>query len=299
MKNIFVILLVIPLITNAQIQKKGYIYDIETNVAISYSTIIVRGNSIGAICDGNGYFQFSVPDTLSLKAELVITSMGYENKVLKLGELSEKIYLKKAFYNLPEIVIKPKRTSKQIIGVERFAQKTGNFGTCSQMNLQAVLYIPNNQQLNGWIKTVSFHIDKNRGIPNTPFRIRIFDKDITLQQPGNNILNKSIIISGDKNGGWVTAFIDSLHVPFLKEGIFIGLEWLYDGNKFHYKYKHQKGIDDCYGQCISITDNISEHRTWMRDLFNNEWRLRDWWYSDKKKTKPNNIMVRAEIEYDK
>lgn len=293
-------ILTISFLSKSQILLKGKIIDKDTKTPVPYSTILEKNSSFGTIADSNGYFNLSINESLYNTDTLIISAIGYSSRIIESHELKDTLYLIKNIYELPEVLVHDSKIHSKSLGVKRLASKTGSFGIWGQSSAQIVLFIPNNNKLKAWVKSVSFHIKKNRGVPNTPFRIRIFDKNIDSEQPYKDILNKSIIISGDKNGGWVTANIDSLRIPFSKNGIFVGMEWLYDDNNYHYTRDFKGKVMNGFGQCISITNNIAEHRTWVRDLIKHDWILRDWWYSDyKRKKHPNNIMVRVKIEYYK
>jgi len=300
MTRILIIFLLIPILTNAQHTITGKVVDIESKKPISYATISLVGTNLGTTANFEGNFKLKIRDTTVIY-NLEISALGYHKRQINTKNLIKIILLERQIYEVPIVTVQGQKTKTRRMGVNLFSTQTSSYGTCASFNLQAVLYIPNEYQIEGWVKSVSYYITKDRGILNTPFRVNIFDKNDTLEQPGKDILNRSIIISGDKNGGWITVDIDSLHIPFIKNGIFVGMEWLYDSTKYHYKSTDESGTHDCFGQCISITPNISEHRTWMRILDqSSEWRLRDWWYSDPtRKKRPTNIMIRVEVEYNK
>lgn len=295
------ILLLYSFSVNSQNILKGVFVDTETLEIVPYSTIHLRNTFLGTMANANGKFKIVIPDSILTNSELVISSMGFETLNMKIFEIKDTIYLQKKINALPEVIVHHRQTENISLGVSKKSQRTGSFGTCNQINLQAALYIPNNNQIKGRVKSISYYIDKKQGIAETPFRMRIYSKDISTNYPQNDLLNKVIIISGKENGGWITVNIDSLGIEFPNTGLFVGTEWLYDYKKYHYSIqyitKSDTLIKNCFGQCIGITNNISEHRTWIRDLFNYEWRLRDWSYSDPNKKKPNNIMIRVEIEY--
>ena len=300
MTRILIIFILIPILTNAQHTIIGKVVNMESKKPISYATISLVGTNQGTTANFEGDFKLKIRDTTVIY-NLEISALGYHKRQINTKNLSKIIPLKRQIHEMPVVTVQGQKTKTKKIGVNLFSPQTSSFGTCASSNFQAALYIPNKYQIEGWVKSISYYITKDRGIPNTPFRVNIFDKNDTLKQPGKDILNRSIIISGDKNGGWVTVDIDSLYIPFIKNGIFVGMEWLYNSTNYHYTSTNKGGNYDCFGQCISITPNISEHRTWIRGLYKStKWRLRDWWYSDPtRKKRPTNIMIRVEVEYNK
>ena len=295
MIRLLIAFLLIPILTNAQHIIRGTVVDKESENPIAYATISLVGTKLGTTADFEGNFKFKIPDTTAIYI-FEISALGYHKRQINTKDLTQIISLERQIYDIPAITVKGRKTKTKRMGVNLLSSKGDSYGTRDSFNFQAVLYVPNEHQIKGWVKSVSYYIEKERCIPNTPFRVIILDKKDTLKQPGKDILNKSIIISGDKNGGWVRVNFDSLYIPFVKNGIFVGMEWLYDSSKYHYK----NGTEDWFGQCITLTPNISEHRTWMRLNPLEEWQFRDWGYADReRKKRPTNIMVSIEVEYYK
>ncbi len=239
---------------------------------------------------------------LSDKDSLIFSSLGYNDKIVKGSQLKTTISLHRKVYEIPEVVVHNKKSFIVELGVKRSAKKKSGIGTQSKMNFQEVLYIPNDLKIEGWIKTISYYI-LNDGVPNTPFRVRIFEKNDTLAHPGKSILNKSVVVSGKKRGGWVTVEMDSLNIPFPKNGVFIGMEWLYDTNNYHYTktypIKGKKVTFHRFGQIIGTTNTIADFRTWWCYSSYDKWKLFNPKIALGKSNKPENIMVRTKIRYYK
>ncbi len=294
------IITVFVLSCNAQTLLTGKIIDSETQQPIPYSTIIVKNSTIGTMADINGFFKLNI--TKNLSDSLIFSSLGYKDKVISGSQLKGSVSLQRKNYEIPEVIVYNKKTTTVELGVKRSAKQSSGIGTQSKMNFQEVLYIPNDLQIEGWIKTISYYI-LNDGVPNTPFRVRIFEKNDTLKCPSKDILNKSVIISGKKRGGWITVETDSLHIPFSKNGVFIGMEWLYDTDNYHYTKTFpidgKKATFHRFGQIIGTTNTISKLRTWWCYSSYDKWRLFNPKTSLNKSNKPENIMVRIQVAYYK
>ncbi len=294
------VIIIFTLSANAQTLVKGKIIDAKTRQPIPFSTVALKSTQIGTVANIDGCYQLNCTKKLSNADTLIFSSLGYHDKIIVGDRFNAIISLQKKAYTIPEIVVYNKKPTVVELGVKRSAKKKGGVGTQSKMNFQEVLYIPNDLQIEGWIKTISYYILKD-GVPNTPFRVRIFAKNDTLECPDKDILNKSVIVSGKKRGGWVTVEIDSLHIPFPKNGAFIGMEWLYDKNNYHYSktysIKGKKVTSNRFGQIIGTTYSISEFRTWWCLSSYDKWRPFN--FASYKKKKPENIMVKTKIKYYK
>ena len=99
---------------------------------------------------------------------------------------------------------------------------------------------------------------------NDPCRIHIYDPD-DQGRPGNEILNRNIIISNDQSQGkTVSVDVSEYNVYCSSAGIYIGIEWLGKYEEEH--NSHQK---------FRITRSIPEARTYTRTLGYRNWILLD------------------------
>jgi len=295
-----VLFIIISMNVNCQIKAKGIIIDTISKQTLPYSTLIIDGTNIGTIADSNGCYELVIPDTISNNRFVLISSLSYEDKDVRISNLLNhtSIELTPKTYEIPEVLLIGKKLNKKIseFGICKHSVKTSSFASNKNIAIQIVLFIPNNDSLIGTISEVSFNIAKDRGIPNTPFRVRIFNKEDDKENPGSDLLTKSIIVSSSKNGGWTTVNIDSLSIPFPSNGLFVGMEWVNLNENYSYREQYKNDTTHKFGQCLCISNFIEEHRTWIRDMFHKKWRLANYWYSDRERTKPNNAMINIKVK---
>ncbi len=266
-------ILVMPQFVFGQLTLKGHICDSETSIGIPYCSVIIKSIEQGTMTNESGYFEITLPNSCSEKQPIEISSLGYDPLHTELIDILnlDTIFLKSKFFDIQEVVIKGSQSKKYKLGVKRSASSNGSYSFCTKQISQMALYIPNSKGITGYISAISFRINKNIGVPNSPFRLRVFEKTDTTDAPGNDLLHQSVIIQGGENGGWVTSDVDSLHILFPSNGLFVGLEWLYN-----YSYINKKGVE-CYNHSIDLTGTINEQRTWIRSLAKNwnKWVLFD------------------------
>jgi hypothetical protein len=117
---LFVIFIVFPIIGMAQLENpqsyvEGYVYDAEKKEPIAFATVKVKGWAKGVVTNKNG--SFKVPMKFSeLNDTLVVSSMGYDTKVVSLGEMMKKelnvLFLQPHVYGLEETVVYTNKKKK-------------------------------------------------------------------------------------------------------------------------------------------------------------------------------------------
>lgn len=161
----------------------------------------------------------------------------------------------------------------------------------SSINVIAALFIDNPKKKEGQITEISYFISTKKGFPDAPFRIRVFDFDSKLKKPGEDLLKKSVIVQGGKNGGWFTVNVDTLNIVFPKDGACVGMEWLYDYTDYHYQESNgrTKEVRNFYGQSIGVIKKGTKRITWLRQLGLHDWTI----------LSINPIMINIKVKYYK
>jgi len=129
LKVVFSVLFIIfYTVASAQIESRqryveGYIYDAKEKEPIPFATIKVKGWAKGVVTNRNGSFR--VPEKFSeLNDTLVLTSIGYETKVVSIQQMMAKkfnvIFLNPHVYGLEETIVyararKRKLSAKAIV----------------------------------------------------------------------------------------------------------------------------------------------------------------------------------------
>lgn len=114
--------------SSAYKQFKGSILDSKTKNELIYASITVSGTTISTISNSEGKFSIKVP-TENQNASLVVSFLGYKNKVLSINELkSEKniVYLEPSNTVLEEVVVKLRDAKKIFSGV--LNNRSQNYG---------------------------------------------------------------------------------------------------------------------------------------------------------------------------
>lgn len=289
-------LITIPYQVLSQTIKIGNIFDSNSNTPVSYATVCIIDTTIGTMADEKGYFELKIPNQLNEYTKVMISCLGYQSIILEFDTFKSEstFYLTQKNIELSEITVTYKKCVEKSYGVRQKNKHSSSVLTSGSTNLNLALFIPNNSHKEGFISEISYYI-LNDGVPDAPFRVRIYAKDENSNCPGKDILTKSLIVKGDPNGGWITICIDSLGIKFPKEGVFIGFEWLYDYTNYHYELKNSAGnIKDCYGQVVGLTNKYRKGQTWKKSI------ERQKWYMEKFNERyPLNMMANIKVKYYK
>ena len=223
----FLTLFFLTTISLGQQRVEGYVKDGDNDSIIPYCHVYIDSTSHGTVSNSDGYFELEIPDSLS-HLDLIVKSLGYENYVGKLSDLADDatvINLKKKLSNLPVFEIsasREKRLETAFVGSKR---KKSNGGYLLIYGHEAALFFDNKNGNKGYISKVKFFIT-DKGFPDTPFRVRVYEADSISGRPGREILKKSIIASGTTGNEWVIVDLLNQGIKIPKNGFFIAMEWL-------------------------------------------------------------------------
>jgi len=119
-KIVFLCLLGIPNSLEAQDKiVKGRIIDTETKQPISYVNIGVYQKNIGTVSDEKGQFEFVFSANSFANDSIIFSHIGYQTVKYSISQLVNTIgdfQLSPASNLLQEVVVKPKKTVKKILG---------------------------------------------------------------------------------------------------------------------------------------------------------------------------------------
>lgn len=98
---------------------KGRIMDSESKQAIRYVNIGVWQKNIGTVSNENGQFQLSFPENVLPQDSIVFSHVGYRSIKYTRAQLltiGGEIQLSPVSMVLPDVVVKPKKWSKKMLG---------------------------------------------------------------------------------------------------------------------------------------------------------------------------------------
>ena len=162
--------------------------------------------------------------------EILVSSLGYESKMIKLQDYSLaiqhslNIYLNPKTEELLEVLIpsvvknyKKRRTFSQNKG---FTSQYSN-----QFGIQHATFIQNQEGKNGLLESVTFSFKKRKEFDYlASFNIKFYAVDKVTGKPSEELCSQNIVIKPENKTAKVTVDVKDFKVQFPKNGLFVVLE---------------------------------------------------------------------------
>lgn len=216
------------LVTFCYGQNELIIKDFLTKNPVSYATVKFYSNGEilgGEYCDENG--KIILPKLKKEIDRLVVSCIGYENENFDFKASASTVFLlKPQEIALKEVVISRKKPISLInySKIKKSPSRLSRFQT-------KVVFIPNNQLLEGFLKNFSFKLAREVTVDQI-VRLHVYAKSDSKFEPGVSLLKENVIKKLTKGmDGVIEMDLVPYEIALPKEGFFIGLENV--GMPFH------------------------------------------------------------------
>ncbi|RZJ80191.1 MAG: carboxypeptidase-like regulatory domain-containing protein [Flavobacterium sp.] len=225
MKKIFLVFLIIPIISFAQIKITGKILDTKSKQPIPYVNLESFSLNIGAQTNQDGKFELNLPK--GKETDIIkISCVGYLDKnITNLSSANGVTYeLIPVVFQLDEVNINKTNFAEKEIGI---TNKSGHkWELINQRDqrpgLQKAVYLKNMNYVSAYLKTLHFFMGDD--MFDAPFRVRIYDDNNGV--PGKDLLDKSIEFTASKKKSWNAFGISEYHILMPENGLWIAVEWI-------------------------------------------------------------------------
>jgi hypothetical protein len=270
----------------------GTVRSMDNEQPIEYAGIRLKNSGKGAITDKNGNFSFQVK-----KSELIdsieVSSLGYEKEEYIASGFTEGsnhvVYLKLKELKLQTVQINASDFRLKNIGNHSIF----SFGSIyiDTQGQQTALFIENKRGKKAIISSVSFYLS-DKGNAESPFRVRIYERDSISGKPGKDLL-KEMLIAKPKESGWFKIDVSQFNIDVPSEGFFVAIEGMYPNeymrnNNPENEYNNDDApVTISYGQRLGYSKKKGED-TWHYSLAHKWFQLKE-----------NNfhVMISAEIQH--
>lgn len=266
-RTILLSLLLIPFLSGAQTRIfRGLVTD-EANKAIPFAAIQVKGAAEGGYCDEEGNFRLSVKSADA--KELTFFCVGYQPVDMAMADMAGKeihVVLKEKYNQLDEVAITAKATKKT--GKSKILGESGL--TCegqAYMNVgtEYGIYLRQGNAIGGTLEAVYIYIT-NLGIPDSRFRIHVYDADGRNHLAGEDITGGNVIVHAAKGDEWVRIDVSDKNIP-IKGGIIVSMEWIATHGNDNTIQK--KGVMNYQGAVMGLTTSYGQMHKFVRFPFEN------------------------------
>lgn len=225
MKKIIYLLLLFPILVNAQIKLAGKVIDAKTKEAISYVNIENFRAQTGTQANQDGVFDLNMPKGKQ-RDTLKISCVGYADRYVTNLQSNEAIIyeLFPVVLQLNEVKVANKKPIEVEVGV--IDNKGKNYKIFNQImqkpGMQQAVYMANAIGKTSYLKCINFFMGKD--MFEAPFRVRVYENDNGL--PGKDLLNKSIEFKATKRNSWNELNMADYFFEVPENGFFVAVEWI-------------------------------------------------------------------------
>ncbi len=249
----------------------GRVLDKEKKDGIAYCIVKVKDRNEGVYTDENGRFSFTAnPD--SVKA-FVISSLGYAKKEIPTAEFGKDsliIMLQKESTNLKEVVVTAEtgKVRRRYLG----KKKLRHISDCYQKYGEEDAVFLYADKINKNILKEIFVYITNEGVPNTKFRIHVYEKEPGTNLPGKELTDSNLIVHANTGNEWVKVNIASKRIS-VSGGVFISVEWIagHGNNEQALASRKHTSVTDHNGQVLGLARNYGVPFMCHRSSFHTEW----------------------------
>ncbi len=229
MRFILFSLFLMSQLSGQEVLFEGKVFDSKTKEPIPYVNLSFLNTLKGTSTDEKGHFFLDIPENL-LKNKVHISSLGYKDSIITAQQLfdSRIFNMVEESFELDEVVISESLGDSDVLNPINSYSLTSGFSSSSTPWVLA-LYFPNIGVNKKYIEkvTVFFQKDPKFNQRSSKFRLRIYDVDHLTKEPNKDVVRKSLVLESEVEKDYVSLDLSSLNIEIPKEGIYVGLEWLF------------------------------------------------------------------------
>lgn len=206
---------------------QGVISDSISGQPLPLANITYLQSNNGTQSNNIGFYTLRLSGN---EKEILVSSLGYDSKMIKLQDYSLaiqhslNIYLNPKTEELLEVLIpsvvknyKKRRTFSQNKG---FTSQYSN-----QFGIQHATFIQNQESKNGLLESVTFSFKKRKEFDYlASFNIKFYAVDKVTGKPSEELCSQNIVINPENKTAKVTVDVKDFKVQFPKNGLFVVLE---------------------------------------------------------------------------
>ena len=235
----FILLIFLHCTSFSQVTIEGKIFDRSNHEPIPFANIGILNSDVGTLSNADGSFLLKISLKLSTDT-LQVSALGFFKKVIPISLLAQKkqitIYLAEKATVLETVTITERKEKNKIFEI---GNRGFNGGVMETDTLYAgrsmALLIENDQSLSKKGFSFPVYLEKARirilrnNLKSCRFRIRLNEVDSITGQPGEDLLQQSIIVESSARSGWIEFDLTSLNF-IVSKPFFVTFEQITDVN---------------------------------------------------------------------
>lgn len=215
----------------SQITVKGKVLNQTDQKPIAYANIGIENTGFGTISNEDGSFSLQLPET-NLKDTLRFSGIGFGKRSIPIRamlNLEVTIYLKEQVTQLNEVIVEAKKEKNKtfVLGNRKSRGGTLETDTVYAGSATALLIENKNPIQKGlsfpvYLQSASIRIFRNN-LPSFKMRVRLYSVDSLTRGPGEDLLNKSVVVESSMKNGWLTFDLSEFNY-LISEPFFVAFE---------------------------------------------------------------------------
>ena len=206
---------------------QGVISDSISGQPLPLANITYLQSNNGTQSNNIGFYTLRLSGN---EKEILVSSLGYDSKMIKLQDYSLaiqhslNIYLNPKTEELLEVLIPS--VVKRYKKIRTFSQNKGFTSQYSnQFGIQHATFIQNQEGKNGLLESVTFSFKKRKEFDYlASFNIKFYAVDKVTGKPSEELCSQNIVINPENKTAKVTVDVKDFKVQFPKNGLFVVLE---------------------------------------------------------------------------
>ena len=250
----------------------GKVIDKEKKTGIPYCVVKAKDRNEGVYTDENGKFSFT-SNTDSVKA-FIFYCLGYARHEISIAQFPQDsitVELDKEYTNLKETVVVADKGKirHKILG----RKKAKHVSDCYQKyGEEDAVFLHADHLKNGILKQIFVYIT-NEGIPDTKFRIHVYEKDPVTNMPARELTDSNLIVHANNGNEWVMADLGDKRIH-IGAGVFISVEWIagHGNNGAALQSSKHAVVTSHNGQVLGLQRNYGVPYMYHRYPFRTDWK---------------------------
>jgi hypothetical protein len=215
--------------SSTKLHFSGNVVDRETKQPIAFANIGIFEKNIGTLSDPDGSFELTVPRIYESDS-IIFSSIGYERRKIAVAQSKTTdltIDLVPMGLLLKELTVTGKKIHSKVARLGWMGGKDGVLPFDTIQGGGAVALLVESPSTPFQVEKLQVRLMYNSK-KELALRLHIFSFDSTRQSPGEELLNREIILKETKRFGWIRFDLSQQDIVVRQKKFLIGFEWIDD-----------------------------------------------------------------------
>jgi serine beta-lactamase-like protein LACTB len=215
----------------SQITIKGKVISQTDKKPIAYVNVGIMNTGIGTISNEDGSFALQLSEQ-NLHDTLRFSGIGFSKRNIPIQSLLNKeviVYLKEQVTQLNEVIVASKKVKNKTFVLGNRKSRGGTLetdtiyaGSATALLIENKNPIQKDLSFPVYLQSASIRIFRNN-LHSFKMRVRLYSVDLQTKGPGEDLLNKSVVVESSMKNGWLTFDLSEFNY-LISEPFFVAFE---------------------------------------------------------------------------